>query len=74
MLGPLAEHLSLVYLNGKPSKARFRRIPTILIDHFTPWSKQAEDLRAHLLVKALEMGCEAKDLSYEEAYPETIAW
>lgn len=64
--------IHIKFVNEKPGKIRFRKIPYLLGTHFSTWTPEYKDLIKAFEKSAKEQKCEISDLEISE-FPD-IKW
>lgn len=75
---PLTEQLidmvNLQYLRMKPSITRFRTISKLFDDFLVHNARERSVYLAHLAVKAVDLGCEVRDLELDQTLFPEVRW
>lgn len=66
-----AAHFSFIYQN--PGKQRFRKIPSLISDHFSTFSNEHKKIMASIEVYAKNNNCTPQEVQLQNEYPE-IEW
>jgi hypothetical protein len=64
--------LHIKYVTMKSGKTRFRKIPSLLVGHFSSWNVDYKELIASFQQSAKKQNCEVTDLEFSD-FPE-IMW
>lgn len=74
LLEQVTEYINILYLEQKPSKTRFRKIPK-LFNYYSIWSSEYKAFETEINKQSSNLGISVNEVSYNESnYPEEITW